>query len=564
MFLKSLTISNGEVIIRKINFRKGVNLIVDDTISNDETGNSVGKTTVLRLINFCLGGNGKNIYKDPEFKNKENSKIEKFLKENNILITLILVSDLEKDKTRNIVIERNFLNLSQKILKINNETINTKNFDKKLKQLLLNFHLDKPTFKQIVSKNIRDENNRLSNTVKVLHQFTADAEYEALYLFWLGISTNSAKEKQALMLEHKALRRMIINIEKSGNLSQITQSLNIIESNITQLEERNKSYEVNANYEEDIKTLNTIKSKLNQLFLQNTRLITRKNLILESKNDLEKDISTIDTQQIKYLYNKAKILIPNLQKSFENVLTFHNQMIANKVEYITKELPQLRLEILKIETEIEKLSKSEIELSAKVYKNDVIENLNEIAVILNKNYEDKGMWVERQERLKESTEEMTRITERLRIIDREIASKDDAIQEKIITFNRYFSSISNTLYKETFVLSTNNINGCYGLDISSLDGNVGTGMKKGQIAAFDLSYIQFADELNIKCLHFILHDQIETVHGNQILKLLTNVVSEINCQYIAPILKDKLPRDLDINSYKILDLSQNEKLFKIE
>ncbi|MBA5249074.1 MAG: DUF2326 domain-containing protein [Gammaproteobacteria bacterium] len=563
MFLKSLTIAKGENIIREINFHKGVNLIVDETISNDDTGNSVGKTTVLRLINFCLGGNGENIYKDPEFKNKENNKIENFLKDNRILITLTLSPDLEKNNAREVIIEKNFLKGSQKILKINKEKIIVKEFDKALKQILLNFNLEKPTLKQIIAKNIRDEKNRLSNTVKVLNQYSTSAEYEALYLFWLGVSVDSVAEKQKLTLEQKALKKMIANIEKSGNLSQIRQSLKVVKDNIAELENKKNSYETNANYEADIKELNSVKSKLNKLSLKNTRLITRQNLILESKQDLEKEISTIDTQQIEYLYNKAKILIPNLQKSFENVLDFHNQMTVNKVEYITKELPQLTLDITKIESEIQRLSHTESKLSKKVYKNDVIEDLNKIAVTLNKNYEDKGKWMERKERLKTSRQEIAQIEGKLSSIDEEIESKDDAIQQKISIFNEYFSKISNKLYEESFILSSNKSNGCYGLDISSLDGNVGTGMKKGQIAAFDLAYIQFADKLKLKCLHFILHDQIETVHGNQILKILTNIVPEINCQYIAPILKDKLPSGLDVSKYTVLNLSQDEKLFKI-
>ncbi len=563
MFLKSLTIANGKNIIRKVNFHKGVNLIVDNTLGTNETGNSVGKTTVLRLINFCLGGDGKNIYKDTEFKNKENNKIESFLRENDILITLILTSNLGDQNAKEIIIEKNFLNRSNKILKINKEKINANQFDKTLKQLLLGFNLEKPTFKQIAAKNIRDEKNRLSNTVKVLNPYTTSAEYEALYLLWLGVSIDSAEEKRSLTLEKKPLEKMITNIEKSGNLSQIIQSLSVINDHIFALEKDKNIYTVNANYEEDIKKINSMKSKLNELSLKNTRLVIRKNLILESKKDLEKDVSLIDTQQIKHLYNRAKILMPNLQKSFEDVLGFHNQMTANKVEYITKELPELKVKITQIKLEIQTLLKSENELAKTVYKNDVLDSLNKIAIELNRNYEDKGKWLERKERLEALMCEMQEVEEKLNNINKEINSKDKVIQEKVTTFNKYFSSLSNKLYGESFVLSTNYSNDCYGLDISSLDGNVGTGMKKGQIAAFDLSYIQFADELNIKCLHFILHDQIETVHGNQILKLLTEVVSGINCQYIASILKDKLPPDLEVDKYAVLNLSQNEKLFKI-
>ena len=55
MFLKKLTISSDGKVVREIPFRKGINLIVDNT-GKEITGNNVGKTTVLKLIDFCLGG----------------------------------------------------------------------------------------------------------------------------------------------------------------------------------------------------------------------------------------------------------------------------------------------------------------------------------------------------------------------------------------------------------------------------------------------------------------------------------------------------------------------------
>ncbi len=67
MFLKTLKIENGESVIRNITFCKGVNLIVDETKSDNtiKSGNNVGKTTIHRLIDFCLGGDGTNIYSEP-------------------------------------------------------------------------------------------------------------------------------------------------------------------------------------------------------------------------------------------------------------------------------------------------------------------------------------------------------------------------------------------------------------------------------------------------------------------------------------------------------------------
>ena len=69
MQLISLILSKAGTVIREIEFKDGLNLIIDSPIvSNTESGNNIGKTTVLRLIDYCFGSDGKDIWEDPEFK----------------------------------------------------------------------------------------------------------------------------------------------------------------------------------------------------------------------------------------------------------------------------------------------------------------------------------------------------------------------------------------------------------------------------------------------------------------------------------------------------------------
>ena len=73
----------------------------------------------------------------------------------------------------------------------------------------------------------------------------------------------------------------------------------------------------------------------------------------------------------------------------------------------------------------------------------------------------------------------------------------------------------------------------------------------------------FAEEIDMKLIHFIMHDQLENVHDNQLSTILIDLSNSVNCQFILPIVRDKIPTDLDIENYIILKLSENEKLFKI-
>lgn len=566
MFIKNLKISQDSQVIRDINFHKGINLIIDETVTLDKkkSGNNVGKTTVLRLIDYCLGSSGDNIYSDPEFKKASISTIENFLKTNNVMITLTLVKDLYDLDSEKIIIRRNFLSKKEKILTINgNQFTNFKNFSPELKRLIFKSEIKKPTFRQIISKNIRDEKSRLQNTIKTLHPTTKAQEYEALYLFWLGIELDSMDEKQNLIQKRNLENRIQRKLLKNTSESELEQSLLIIEENILELEKRKEKYNINENYESDLNDLNKIKSKLVQLSTELSQLELRETLILESKSNLEDEKTNINPNEIKQFYNEAKKLIPSIQKTFEETIEFHNQMITEKINYITTEIPEINSKKNKLKKEINDLVTKEKYLTNILKKSDLMIETQEIFKELNKLSEQKGKFKEQQNRLRESIDELRRINFKIDTINKLIEEKDNLIKGRITIFNKYFSDISYRLYGEKFILSELNKNDIYELKISSIEGNLGTGKKKGQIVAFDLAYIKFADELGIDKINFILHDQIENVHNNQIESMLNEIVEEINCQLIIPVLKDKLPKNIDVENMKILTLSQENKLFKI-
>ena len=166
MFIKKILIEkNDGEIIREIPFHIGLNLILDNTPKEDKTssGNDVGKTTLLKLIDFCLGGDGKNIYKDNEFGETDDGTytIKDFLIKNKVLITLILTDNLNDNKSNNIIIKRNFLSNKEKIYTINNKHVsyNSKNDESNagllLNKLIFSYDHNKPSFRQIISKNIK-------------------------------------------------------------------------------------------------------------------------------------------------------------------------------------------------------------------------------------------------------------------------------------------------------------------------------------------------------------------------------------------------------------------------
>lgn len=565
MFLKSLILTGIAGEIRQIHFRKGVNLIVDGSENPRDSGNNVGKTTILRLIDFCLAGNGKNIYTDPEF--QDQSPVKKFLEENEVLVTLLMTEDLDDPRAKNLMIERNFLPRNQKILRINGEDFTEADFKAELANHLFRHTADKPTIRQLVSKNIRDEKDRLNNILKVLHNTTSDVEYECLYQFWFGIQTDEGEayrrdtEDKKKQESYRAKLRKEFDITGFGVLPEI-------ETRIAELEQQVESLDLPEDYQKQIDAFDDLKAQLAQQSTRQSAVRLRIDLIEDSRKSLEADRSKVSADEIRQLYNEAKRLLPDLQKSFEQSVAFHNQMIENKLAFITRDLPKLRQEEQELIQSIHTL-----EVEAETYR-DLLKK-DTTLVALEKINAELRMLTERQAKLTEQkriwTEclaELERIEERLARHATRTAGLNEQVDETLEIFNHYFKRISQNLYSTPYLLKRAAFNNkgepaqYLKFEIVGITSNPGTGEKKGQITAFDLAYIEFAEKLDIPHLNFILHDQIENVDGRQIVTILEKLVPSINCQYIAPILKDKVPQEIDLARYAVVELSQSDKLFR--
>ena len=89
----------SENIIREIIFNEnGLSLIIDNTPEDiRESGNSVGKSTVIKIIDLCLGAKStKELYYDSDTKS-ENVEIKTFLSVNKVQAELILFDEKQKE-----------------------------------------------------------------------------------------------------------------------------------------------------------------------------------------------------------------------------------------------------------------------------------------------------------------------------------------------------------------------------------------------------------------------------------------------------------------------------------
>lgn len=572
MFIKTLKITSRIGTIRELTFQSGLNLIIDETPSNDDksTGNNVGKTTVLKLIDFCLGSNASIIYSDTENKKEVYELVKDFLVTEEVLITLILVEDLSDEASDEVVIERNFLSRKKNIRKINGKSILDKDFEDELQRLLFpNHKAEKPTFRQIISHNIRYKDENISNTLKTLDKYTSDVEYETLYLFLLGCDFDEGAEKQALVAKIKQEEAFKERLEKKQTKTAYEIALEMIETEIAQLNEKKSNFNLNENFENQLDQLNFVKFQINKSSSNISKMKIRKNLIEEAKKEIENSKANIDLKQLEVLYAEANANISNLQKTFEELVAYHNNMVVEKIKFITADLPSLTVKIETEENNLNTLLSQEKELAMTISKGDSFEELEKIITELNDKYRIKGEYESIISQLDEVEKNISDIDAQIKVIDDVLfsGSFEEKLKGQIHKFNKHFSEISFELYGEKYALKYDKVihkksqQQIY--KFSAFNANLSSGKKQGEILCFDLAAILFADEEKIPSLHFLLNDKKELMHDNQLIKVADYVDKE-NIQLVVSILKDKLPASLLEKAHIVVELSQESKLFKIE
>ncbi|MEO1816125.1 MAG: DUF2326 domain-containing protein [Acetobacterium sp.] len=571
MFIKSLIIASPTETIREIEFKAGLNLIIDKTPTTEVklTGNNVGKTTVLKLIDFCLGGKPSIIYTDTENKKEVYSLVKDYLIDYEITVTLTLVDDLNNPYSKEIVIKRNFLSRKKAIRSINGKAVLDKEFEDELLKLLVPHQkAEKPTFRQIISHNIRYKDENINNTLKTLDRYTSDVEYETLYLFLLGCTFDDGAKKQALFAKLKQEETFKERLEKKQTKTAYEIALSMLEDEIAVLNEKKSRFNLNENFEQDLEMLNSVKYRINKCSSSISKMKIRKELIEEAKKELEDSASSIDLRQLEILYSEATMNISGIQKTFSDLVTYHNNMLVEKAKFIAADLPSLIAKIDEEEKRMSELLNQEKQLSEKVAKGDSFEELEKIIVDLNEKYRSKGEYESIISQLDEVDNNINDLNEDIKNIDELLFSNDfeEILKVQIKKFNKYFSTISKELYGEKYALKYDRVinkNNQQVYKFSAFNANMSSGKKQGEILCFDLAYVLFADDEKIPCLHFLLNDKKELMHDNQLIKVAEFIQGK-NIQLVVSILKDKLPKEVLDHAHIAVELSQDNKLFKIE
>ena len=574
MFLKSLRIENQDGLIRHIPFHAGLNLIVDETPADSQqsTGNNVGKTTVLKLIDVCLGANPRRVYTDLENEKLEYAEVKQFLIKTQVLVTLTLCESFDAPSERDLVIERNFLPRKQIVRRINGRSYPEEAFDEFLTNHLFPGHYGKkPTYSQIISHNIRYKEPSVSNTLKTLHEMTKDDEYEALYLFLLGCSFSEGERKQQLLAKLRTETTFKRRLEAKQTKSAYQVLLGLLMDEIADLEVRRAFFKQTSDIDARIQTIADIKYKKGVVASELSKIRLRRDLVHEAVLEVNGQRSHVDVAELQNLYNEVSERFGGLTKSFADLVNFHNRMVDEKVRYIAKDLPLLETKLASKAEELEQLAVAESRSITEITETGTLQEIEAIVIGLNERHRVRGEYETVIEQINAVDDSISGVRLELAELDRSLFSKDaaQAIEAQLAKFNRFFAAVSDELYGEKYALKvdpvTNSRTRQQVYQFTCFSTNFSSGKKQGEITCFDIAYTLFADEEGIPCYHFLLNDKKELMHDNQLLRIGNLVERKSNqVQFVASILRDKLPPELNKDKYLVVKLSQDDKLFRIE
>jgi len=566
MQLIELLISRSDAQIRKIVFKAGLNLIIDaPSGAPTSTGNSIGKTTVLRLVDYCLGSDGNDIWEDAEFKTV-NVEVYEFL-HGTVPVTVTLTMANSKKTIHRL--ERTFTQGKKRkdaylIDRVSYKGI--EDYRAAVKQLVFGASGARPTLRQLMPKFVRSSSMKMSKTLKFLGDYGSAVEYEAVHLFLFGfLSVGTLEQRSELTREHARIDRDILTLTRMRKEGEIEQLLLHLRREIEQIslssELRGEVPEIAERATGITQTRAEAARVANSLSELDSEIASLQTAIEEFTGDF----GDVDTHAVEAIYQEAQNYIPNLQRDWVDLADFVKSLRARKQRFLESQIATLQERAKALAQELSGFQQSEAaQIDGLVESPEFLKAL-ELRGDLQEKLKQLGSLEQNLLDIKSLRSSLAGVELLLDQTRQRIEEGKALLQANVAIFNKYFSKLSATLYGEQYLLSfEENDKGTHIFQLTAVGMNVGSGKKASQTAAFDFAYISFLKETKLEFPRFVCHDGIESVHGNQLSTLLSTA-DALDGQLILSTLRDKLPQMPKgfIERNIVLELSQQDKLFRI-
>ena len=565
MRLNKLIILKNNILVREVTFKDGLNLIINKRTSGKDSGNSVGKSTLSRVLDYLFMSSGHDIYHDAEF-GKDIPEIVSLINDNVLKFTL----DFNTVENKKAVVSR-IISTDDKNSKyfLNDVEIDKKQYSEFIAQAVFGLTTDKPSLRNVSHKFIRNTNDKMQKTLNFLHGNTTPDVYDLLYLFLFGFNgLPLIKKKGEFNKEIKKQKAYLAAYRNPNRETVLAKMIKPLKKEIAEAERNIKNFDFKDSHDESLKKLSEIQKMISDYSLSYASLNMRVRNIEESILSLKKNITQLVENDLMEIYSSAGVYFNDrLKRSYEEMVLFHNDVIKNKINFLGSELLKKKEEIESVNEKINGFHEQESSLFRTIKEPETLKSLNQLFNKLTELRENLASIESNLTRINDTNASIKSLEDSREKLLLEIELAVQGLEKNIEVFNEFFGDLTKEIYGERYIfdLSFDVDKGRCNFDISCVTPNSNGGKKKGEITAFDLAYIKFVDKVKLKRATFVIHDSIEDVDVNQIRDIFFEA-NNINGQYIVSILSDKFSEDTDLKmmmNNSILELSSTNKFFKV-
>lgn len=518
----------------------GISLIIGkkenkETSDIKKTYNSVGKSLIIRIIDFCLASN----------------KIEEFEKKiPDWEFTLEFKIESENYITSRKTSEQGNIILNDKQLSL---TEFRDLFAKKLFNINTNSNSSEKnpiSFRSLISRFIRPKKFSYNDCYTFVYKEQEDMKLlNNAYL--LGLDTEKIIKKINLREEYTKTETLKKSLKKDPTLKSFFKQDTEAEVPIVNLEEEIKKLQNDLDnfiIAEDYTNIKLEADKISEK-LRNVR--NKITLLQNSIANINKSIEVkadIPKEKVFKIYNEINIKLPELLvKDITQLEDFNSKIIKNRIERLSSERKILEIKLEETQKELKKLESLENEKLQYLNKHGALEEYTAI----NQQLSDNKLKLDKlkiyQNLIIEYSNKLSEIEIELKqqniLTNNYLNREAKTVLDKNITL---FKSISNEFYENKLAginVSNNEGDNKIRYNINAhIDGDTGDGVSKVKIFCFDWTLLLARHNHNIK---FIFHDGriLDGMDPRQISTLFRYSYKkshESNLQYIISANEDSL------------------------
>ncbi|MDR0392286.1 MAG: DUF2326 domain-containing protein [Planctomycetaceae bacterium] len=565
------SISANKPTFRKIDFKPGLNVIMAErtkTSSSKDTRNGLGKSFLVGLIDYCLGGEGKEVRLEPL--RDWSFTLDVTIGENRVQVT----RSIENDKR--VFIEGNTNNWMQPAVDSDTGQLYYSKeqwrnilgyafFDLPLDQTAQKF---RPTFRSLFPYFIRTTTSAYNDTFSVVPQ-AKRWQNEVVTTYLLGLNWEYAARWQENREKDERLKGYAKYLKDDGiTLGKLETDLINLNTQINEEDAALQSFKVLPQYEQIEKDANNLTSEIQTLVNQNIIYKRREAQYAKSVQN-----ETPPTENIlEELYNEVGVIFTEgIKKTLQEAREFHQKIIVNRRNFLENEIKNLKDNIQKNEKQIKLKTENRAKLMTILKEHKA---LSEWTALKNRYVETKTKAERLQHEIQEIKNNQNKLkdvkierTELSRLAEMDKDERFEIWSKSVQEFNR----ISQLLYKKSGELVLNidetgykfNINiGCGGSD----------GIRRMEVFSFDVMLLQrWAKKIGFLIHDTIMFDPVDARQRALALEIIAKITEESQTQYICTFNQDSFPyKECSLNKFdfkpfinevRLRDKEPSESLF---